>query len=50
MGIDTAFIPGGIHGAAMGIAMGGLPMAASYRAVAAASAARPTWMIPALIW
>jgi len=48
--IDTAFIPGGIHGAAMGIAMGGLPTAAAYRAVAAAHAARPTWMIPALRW
>jgi HAD superfamily hydrolase (TIGR01459 family) len=49
-GIDTAFIPGGIHGAAMGIAMGGLPSAAAYRAVAAMHAVRPTWMIPGLRW
>ncbi len=49
-GIDTAFIPGGIHGDAMGIAMGALPAAAAYRALAAQHAARPTWMIPRLAW
>jgi HAD superfamily hydrolase (TIGR01459 family) len=56
-GIDTAFIPGGIHGAAMGIAMGEAPTAAGYHAAVAAQGplhgvplARPTWMIPALRW
>jgi HAD superfamily hydrolase (TIGR01459 family) len=56
-GIDTAFIPGGIHGEAMGIAMGVLPAAAAYHAGVAAQGpmhgvplARPTWMIPALRW
>jgi len=47
-GIDTAMIPGGIHGAAMGIAMGGLPTAAAWHAVA--GAARPTWLLPRLAW
>jgi HAD superfamily hydrolase (TIGR01459 family) len=57
-GIDTAFIPGGIHGEAMGIAMGGLPDPAAFAAVAAEhataahdpAAAAPTWMIPRLAW
>jgi HAD superfamily hydrolase (TIGR01459 family) len=56
-GIDSAFIPGGIHGEAMGIAMGALPAAAAYQAGVAAQGplhgvplARPTWMIPALRW
>lgn len=49
-GLDCAFIPGGLHGDAMGIAMGGVPDAAAYAAVVAPSGLRPTWLLPALAW
>lgn len=49
-GLDCAFIPGGLHGEAMGIAMGGVPDAAAYAAVVAPSGLRPTWLLPALAW
>ena len=49
-GLDSAFIPGGIHGAAHGLAMGEMPDPARLGPLLSGAAARPTVAIPALIW
>ena len=49
-GLDCALIPGGIHGAAHGLAMGEMPDAARLDALLAGHAVRPTYAIPSLRW
>jgi HAD superfamily hydrolase (TIGR01459 family) len=49
-GLDSAFIPGGIHGAAHGLAMAEAPDPARLGALLAGAVARPTYAIPALVW
>ncbi len=49
-GLDSALIPGGIHGDAHGLFMGELPQAAPLAALLAEHAARPTYAIPSLRW
>ncbi len=49
-GLDSALIPGGIHGAAHGLFMGEMPDAARLAALLAGHAASPTYAIPSLRW
>ena len=48
--LDCAFIPGGLHGEAMGIAMGEVPEQRAYADVVGPSGLAPTWLLPALAW
>lgn len=49
-GIDSALIPGGIHGEEHGLHMGEMPDAARLAALLAPHAFRPTYAIPSLRW
>lgn len=49
-GIDSAFIPGGIHGGELGIAMGELPPNDAIGALVTRLGVRPTYLLPALRW
>ena len=49
-GLDSALIPGGIHGAAHGLAMGAAPAPVAVAALLADAPARPTWVIPGFVW
>ena len=49
-GLDSAFIAGGIHGEAHGLAMGVMPDAARLAAVLRGAPAIPTYAIPGLAW
>jgi HAD superfamily hydrolase (TIGR01459 family) len=50
LGMDTALIPGGIHGAELGVAMGEIPDPAAYARFIAAQGVRPTWLLPSFRW
>ncbi len=50
MGLDSALIPGGIHGAAHGLLMGALPDPIRLDALLAGHDPRPTYAIPSLRW
>jgi HAD superfamily hydrolase (TIGR01459 family) len=50
LGMDTALIPGGIHGAELGVAMGEIPAAANYAHFIARQGMRPTWLMPSFRW
>lgn len=50
MGLDSALIPGGIHGAAHGLLMGALPDPTRLAALLAQHDARPNYAIPSLRW
>lgn len=49
-GIDSALIPGGVHGEAHGLVMGELPVADRLAALLAEHEARPSYAIPSLRW
>ncbi|HEX6979316.1 MAG TPA: TIGR01459 family HAD-type hydrolase [Alphaproteobacteria bacterium] len=49
-GIHSAFIPGGIHGKELGIAMGEAPAAERVAALLAQFGLRPTYILPGLRW
>jgi HAD superfamily hydrolase (TIGR01459 family) len=49
-GIDQAFIPGGIHGVALGSPMGTLPSPAKMAALSAEFGFAPTYMLAELRW
>jgi HAD superfamily hydrolase (TIGR01459 family) len=49
-GIDQAFIPGGIHGEALGAPMGTLPSEAKMAALSAAFGFAPTYVLAELRW
>ncbi|MFM7346616.1 MAG: TIGR01459 family HAD-type hydrolase [Tagaea sp.] len=49
-GLDQAFIPGGIHGEALGAPMGTLPTQAKMDALAASFGFAPTYMLAELRW
>jgi len=48
-GLASAFIPGGVHGEALGIAMGGLPEAGALSRLLAGEAS-PRFLLPGFIW
>jgi HAD superfamily hydrolase (TIGR01459 family) len=49
-GIDVAFIPGGIHGEALGVRMGEAPEPAQMAKLIGEHGCRPTWVLPELKW
>lgn len=49
-GLDCAFIPGGVHGAGMGIGMGGVPDPAALARTLNDFNLRPTYILPELAW
>lgn len=49
-GIQCAFVAGGIHAAALGIAYGQAPSPRKLAALFADAPARPTFVIPAFVW
>lgn len=49
-GLDSALIPGGIHGEPHGLFMGEMPDAARLASLLAAHPPRPTYAIPMLAW
>jgi HAD superfamily hydrolase (TIGR01459 family) len=49
-GLDCAFIPGGVHGEAMGIAMGGVPAPEALARTLAEFKLAPTYVLPELKW
>jgi len=49
-GIHSAFIPGGVHGETLGIAMGEVPAAERVAALLAQFGLRPTYILPGLRW
>jgi ribonucleotide monophosphatase NagD (HAD superfamily) len=49
-GLDCAFIPGGVHGEAMGIAMGGTPSREALARTLADFKLAPTYVLPELKW
>ena len=49
-GLDSALIPGGIHGEVHGLVMGELPTADRLARLLADHTARPTFAIPSLCW
>lgn len=49
-GIDTAFIPGAIHGPDFGIAMGQTPREDQLATFLSRHDAKPNWVIPSLRW
>lgn len=50
LGMDTALIPGGIHGKELGVAMGEIPEAAAYARFIATQGVSPTWLLPSFRW
>lgn len=50
LGMDTALIPGGIHGKELGVAMGEIPEAGAYARFIATQGVRPTWLMPSFRW
>lgn len=49
-GLDCAFIPGGVHGAAMGIEMGSVPERAALTRTLTEFGLSPTYILPELKW
>jgi len=49
-GIASALIPGGVHGAELGVAWGELPSQAAWRRFAANAAAQPDYLLAAFNW
>lgn len=49
-GIASALIPGGVHGAALGVAWGELPAEAAWRRFAANAPAQPNYLLAAFNW
>ncbi len=49
-GIPVAFIPGGIHGEALGLHMGDVPDEATLEQLLAGETARPDWVLAELRW
>jgi HAD superfamily hydrolase (TIGR01459 family) len=49
-GLDSAFIPGGVHGAAHGLVMGVTPDPAGLAALLAGAPAQPRFVIPGFAW
>jgi HAD superfamily hydrolase (TIGR01459 family) len=50
VGIDCALIPGGVHGAELGVAWGEMPSAEAWRAFAASAPAQPAYLLAAFNW
>jgi HAD superfamily hydrolase (TIGR01459 family) len=50
VGIRSALIPGGVHGAELGVAWGELPAAQAWRSFAANAPARPDYLLAAFNW
>jgi HAD superfamily hydrolase (TIGR01459 family) len=50
VGIACALIPGGVHGAELGVSWGELPSAEAWRAFAAKAPAQPAYLLAAFNW